>query len=99
MGSAISMIDHLKETFRNQFAKKTDVETLEKSIDGLSKFVYEDEQKRKIEKERQLEMFDDRIKEMQKLSMKLEKDFFSLSEKRVKNIENRLMDKVEYNDF
>ena len=52
MGSAISMLDHLKDTFRDQFAKKTDLTTIGKDIEGLCKFVYEDEQQLKIEKEK-----------------------------------------------
>lgn len=43
--------------------------------------------------------FEDQLKLVTKLSMKLEKDFDNLVEVKIKNIENRIMDKVEYNDF
>jgi hypothetical protein len=40
LGPAMNMVEHLKENFRTSFAKKTDVEEIEKTMEILSKFIY-----------------------------------------------------------
>jgi len=38
VGEAITIVDNLKENFRTSFAKKSDVEEIEKTVDIISKF-------------------------------------------------------------
>lgn len=46
LGNAVNMIEHLKDNFRNAFAKKTSVEELEKDLDIVQKLITEDEAKK-----------------------------------------------------
>ena len=49
VGEAITIVDNLKENFRTSFAKKSDVEEIEKTVDIISKFTIQDEHKKKKE--------------------------------------------------
>ena len=49
VGETITIVDNLKENFRSSFAKKSDVEEIEKTVDIISKFTIEDEHKKKKE--------------------------------------------------
>jgi hypothetical protein len=43
----MNLVDNLKENFRTSFAKKSDVEEIEKTVDIISKFAIQDEGKKK----------------------------------------------------
>jgi len=52
IGQTITLVDNLKENFRTSFAKKAEVEEIEKTVDIISKFTIQDEHKKKKENDR-----------------------------------------------
>lgn len=52
IGQTMTLVDNLKENFRTSFAKKTEIEEIEKTVDIISKFTIQDEHKKKKENDR-----------------------------------------------
>lgn len=99
VGETITIVDNLKENFRSSFAKKSDVEEIEKTVDIISKFTIEDEHKKKKELDKKYWAYDDRINALNNMIVKLERDFNDLTSNKIKLIEQRILEKLDFEDF
>jgi len=79
VGEAITIVDNLKENFRTSFAKKSDVEEIEKTVDIISKFTIQDEHKKKKESDKRFRELDDWINSLNHLLIKVEWEFTDLA--------------------
>lgn len=57
----MSLVDNIKENFRTTFAKKSDVEEIEKTVDIISKYTIQDEHKKKRETDWKSREVEDKI--------------------------------------
>ena len=99
VGEAITIVDNLKENFRTSFAKKSDVEEIEKTVDIISKFTIQDEHKKKKEQDKWHQSLEDRMNHLNHSLIKIEREFNDLTTNKIKMIEQRLLEKLDFEDF
>ena len=98
-GTAVNMVDHLKQTFRNSFAKKTTVDDMQNTIEILEKMLTKDEQQRTLERMKQMQDMEEKMREQFTMCLRLEKDLLDLRDVKLKKLGDRLTEKVDYQEF
>ena len=87
IGPTMNLVDNLKENFWTAFAKKSDVEEIEKTVDIISKYTIHDEHKKKRESDRKFRDIEDKVSAINMALVKLDREFNELTESKIKLIE------------